>query len=483
MAADPSSPPRYLVIVVDDDPDVCHLVRRWLEFAGYEVKVAGSGAEMIKLLATTLPDLVLIDLDLGDMSGMEILQRVKASDREAAAVMLTASTKVEHVVQAVRSGALDYLVKPIERRQLLETVGRALATVVTTRSSRQDLIGQEGDWHGLVGKSEAMQRVRAQIDRVARSEVTVLIGGETGTGKELVARAIHAASPRAEKPFVAVNCGAIAKSLQESELFGHEKGSFTGAVGRRTGRFEQAEGGIIFLDEVAELDPSQQVALLRVLQERNFFRVGGVEEVNVDVRVIAATHNDLLQDVREGRFREDLFYRLAVYELEVPPLRAREGDVSLLARRFLQDEAERSGGRALDLAPETISCLEAYPWPGNVRELRNAMERASVVANDVVRVEHLPGRIQPGARSEPLHRLPSPPASPTASPALPVVAPSVPASPRAQDEGSEREEIIRALKESQGNVSLAMRRLGIPRTTMYRKLKRYGILESGEEQG
>ncbi|MCK6504820.1 sigma-54 dependent transcriptional regulator [Myxococcota bacterium] len=475
MPPDPAAPTRSLVIVVDDDPDVCHLVRRWLEFAGLEVKVAQSGAEMLRLLGTCLPDLVLVDLDLGDMSGMQILPRIQELDREAAAVMLTASSKVEHVVQAVRAGALDYLVKPIERRLLLETVGRALATVASARTSRQRQIGQEGDWHGLVGRSEAMQRVRAQIDRVAGSEVTVLIGGETGTGKELVARAIHAASARAGKPFVPVNCGAIAKGLQESELFGHERGAFTGAAGRRTGRFEQADGGVIFLDEVAELDPSQQVALLRVLQERTFFRVGGTEEVTVDVRVIAATHNDLLRDVREGRFREDLFYRLAVYELEVPPLRAREGDVTLLARRFLQEAAERGGRPPLELAPATLACLEAYPWPGNVRELRNAMERASVAANQVIEVEHLPGRIQPGAHGDLLRR-PAPPAAPPPAPG-PAAAPA-----RFVDEASEREEIVRALKDAQGNVSQAMRRLGIPRTTMYRKLRRYGILESGEDQ-
>ncbi len=452
---------RKFILVVDDDVELGMLIERWLSSAGYATRRAESGRQALKMLDECLPDMLVIDLDLGDMSGIEVLRQVRRKDRAVAVIMLTVSSRVCDVVAAMKAGATDYLAKPADRSGLLAAIASAEVSMEEGRRQR-GLDAKQGPWHGIVGNSEPMRRLRGQIDRLAQADVSVLIGGETGTGKELVARAIHAASARAAAPFVAVNCGAIARDLQDSELFGHEKGAFTGALSRRPGRFEQAHGGSLFLDEVAELSPAMQASLLRVLQERRFYRVGGTSEVSVDVRVLAATHVDLPSRVADGRFREDLFYRLAVFELEVPPLRRREGDVLLLARRFL---AEAGGSRELELDPLTEACLLDWHWPGNVRELRNAMARAAVEAESVVHPEHLPERICGGRRAEA-----------RSGPDLLHESDLVPRSPRGPRPPSERDRIIEALRLADGNVSQAMRELGIPRTTMYRKLRKYGLL-------
>jgi len=451
-----------LVLIVDDDEELTMLISRWLGAAGYRCQTAATGHEAIAILGETLPDLILLDLDLGDMNGLEVLRALREKDRACAVIMLTAMDDPATIVKAMRAGAYDYMVKPVQRAKMLSASAEALSTVVASAHQRRNRGVRPDGYLGMLGRSATMLRAYKQIDRVAQSDITVLIGGQSGTGKELAARAIHNASGRSLGPFVAVNCGAIAQGLQESELFGHEKGAFTGASARRAGRFEQADGGVIFLDEVGELSPALQVALLRVLQERNFYRVGGTTEVNVNVRVVAATHRNLAEDVRDGRFREDLFYRLAVYELELPPLCEREGDVLLLAERFLEAAAAGSNRPPPYLAPETREILQAYAWPGNVRELENAMQRAAVAATDEVLPEHLPRRILSAAEELSTQPTPRAPLRP-------------PMSSRRPTDEQEKQEILDAIALADGNVSEAMRVLGIPRTTMYRKMKKYGI--------
>lgn len=464
-----------LVVVVDDDPEVAMLVSRWLAAAGHQTLLAHDGASARSLLATCAPHLVLVDLDLGDSSGLDLIRWLRQGRPPCAVVMLTASAEVSDVVQAMREGAQEYLVKPVGRTRLLAAVDKALNDS-GVRSLRQRTALLDGEKvHGMVGRSPPMLQVHAHLTRLAQSDVTVLIGGETGSGKEVVARAIHSTSARANQPFVAVNCGAIPEGLQESELFGHEKGSFTGATSRRLGRFEQANGGVLFLDEVGELSPQLQVLLLRVLQERKFHRVGGDQEIPVDVRVIAATHRELSDDVEEGRFRADLFYRLAVYELEMPPLRDRGDDIMLLAHHMLEQLSQGNKGPLPRITPEVERILMAHDWPGNVRELRNTIERAIVASGGVIRVEHLPPRLQKvGQQVEEKPKAPpAPPPAQTSAP--PPTRTRVRA--RGQSEEREREAIMAAIAAAGGNVSEAMRILGIPRTTMYRKMRRFGLLD------
>ncbi|RME22246.1 MAG: sigma-54-dependent Fis family transcriptional regulator [Deltaproteobacteria bacterium] len=445
-----------LIVVVDDDEAVATVASRWLRSAGHETLVAHSGHAGQRMLQNADPDLALVDLDLGDMTGLELMRWMRQNHQGCPFVMMTASADVGDVVQAMREGAMEYMVKPVSRSQVLRVVDKALEELRSRNRDQRVLTDASISRHGLVGRSPALRRVHDQINRLAQCDVTALITGETGTGKEVVARAIHSASARRDGPFVALNCGAIVESLQESEFFGHEKGAFTGAISSRAGAFEQADGGVLFLDEVGELTPSLQVMLLRVLQERRFRRVGGNREIKTDVRILAATHRDLFELVEEGKFRQDLYYRIAVYELQLPPLAERGDDILLIARYFLEQLHKDAGAPALRLTPEAEQLLMAYPWPGNVRELRNAMEHASISATDEIRPEHLPPRIARPARARPAR-----PAS------------------RRPDLGSEereRQAIMAAIAAANGNVSEAIRTLGIPRTTMYRKMRKFGLL-------
>jgi DNA-binding NtrC family response regulator len=374
--------------------------------------------------------------------------------------MLTADGTAAPAAAALRLGAFDYLLKPVDRQQLLQTVQRAAATQRVAVERREAGASQEGGYRGLIGESAVMRRLYRQIERVGASEVTVLVQGESGTGKELVAKALHLASPRAQGPFVPINCAAVPETLQESELFGHERGAFTGASARRTGRFEQASGGTLFLDEVAELDLGLQAKLLRVLQERTFFRVGGTEQIQVDVRVVAATHKDLRELASEGKFREDLYYRLAVFELDLPALRQRREDLPALVRHFMALLGERHQRPGLRLSEEANQLVLGYAWPGNVRELQNALERAVVgCLGDEIEPEDLPRRLREGARA----------------PALVDLQASSSGGGLSPMEELERAAIAEAIRASEGNMSDVIRRLGIPRTTLYRKLRRYGL--------
>ncbi len=476
--------PAPTVLVVDDDPLIYELTSHWLSESGYRAEVAVDGESALTALGRVLPDVVVLDLSLPGLDGLEVLLRIRSAMPRTPIVILSGTTDVATVVLAMQRGAHDYLLKPVDRDKLLTTVGNAyehshLTQQAAERERERLRDGGATGFSGIVGRSPPMRHLFREMERAATSDVTVLVRGESGTGKELVARALHDHSARKKGPFVAINCAAIPESLQESELFGHEKGAFTGAVARHSGRFEQAHGGTLFLDEIGEIAPSLQAKLLRVFQERRFHRVGGTQEVSVDVRIVAATHRDLIAEVQAGRFREDLFYRLAVFELEVPPLRDRAGDLPLIVSH-LQAELEKKHAlapRALD--PATLEALGRYDWPGNVRELQNALERAVVVARgERVRPEDLPRRIVEARRPS----APAPVASPPPRGAAPPAPPPTPLQPpgtRPPAQGSmseiERAAITDALARTGHNISEACRLLGIPRTTMYRKLKRHGI--------
>ncbi len=347
------------ILVVDDDADIRALLRRWLTLDGFRVECVDSGEAALQSLTRMLPDAVCLDLELPGWSGNETLARIKAQHPRLPVLILTANGAVETVVAAMRSGAWDFLVKPIERLRLTTTLHNAVdhsRMSVQVAQLEREVNGRAAE--GIVGDSPPMRALLRQIDRVAPTSITVLIRGESGTGKELIARAIHDGSTRRDAPYVALNCAAVPETLQESELFGHEKGAFTGASARHQGRFEQAHQGTLFLDEVAELSLSLQAKLLRVLQERRFHRVGGGREVSSDFRLIAASHRDLSTEVAAGRFREDLYFRLAVFELDVPPLRARGRDVITLAESFLAGFA--GGSSARSLSPDARRALQSH---------------------------------------------------------------------------------------------------------------------------
>jgi DNA-binding NtrC family response regulator len=389
-----SADPRARVLIVDDEPNMCRSLAILLREEGsYEVATATSGAEALEKLDRT--DLVVCDLSMPGMDGLELLRRVKERSAEIQVVLMTAYSSVQSAVEAMKGGAFEYLLKPFANEELLAVVRSALKLRTLTRENRR-LRQQvaEGERFGeLVGKSEPMRRLFHFIERAADTDATVLIRGESGTGKELVARAIHFQGHRQDGPFVALNCAALTESLLESELFGHEKGAFTGAIRQKIGKLEQASSGTLFLDEIGEMPALLQSKLLRALAERAFERVGGNETVRVDIRVIAATHRDLEKAVAEGGFREDLYYRLNVVAIDVPPLRERLEDVPLLAEYFLATQSEEMGARKKTLSDATHQALLEYDYPGNVRELENIVARAIVLADeDVIAPQDLPIR-------------------------------------------------------------------------------------------
>ena len=457
------APPRLLL--VEDDEDIRLLFARWLRADGYDVSEAASLAEGIERLGSHRPEAVCLDLGLPDAAGVDALDALRRRAPATPIVVLTAETEVDVVVTAMQKGAFGYLAKPLTRERLLEAAQRAalrgrMETVVA-RGDRGDVLGALR----LAGQSPAMEELRARVRRVAQSDAAVLVQGESGSGKELVAKAIHEESGRRPGPLVALNCAAIPESLQESQLFGHEKGAFSGAVALKRGDFELAAGGTLFLDEVAELAPTLQAKLLRVLQEKSFRRVGGTADVASDFRVVAASHKRLLDEVAAGRFREDLYFRLSVLELPVPPLRARGDDVLFLCRLFMNDLYP---GGHLELSPDAEQLLLRHSWPGNVRELKNALHHALVMrAADRITAADFPERVQgapasagaasrePGAASRPL-RL-------------------VDAGEGRLDE-MEKQAIVSTIGACNGSITEAAKRLGISRATLYRRLKRWGSI-------
>ena len=372
------------ILIADDEEAARRGLGQILTEDGYEVFLASDGEEALRQVAQESPDILLTDLRMPGMDGHELLNRVRQGYPDMTVVIMTAHGTIRSAVQALQEGAEDYLTKPIdveELEHLLDRLRKKKALLAETRVLRERL-DDKYRFENIIGRSSEMLEVFRLVEKVAPTQASILIGGDSGTGKELIAQAIHQRSPRRDAPFVKVSCAALPETLLESELFGHERGSFTGAVARRAGRFELAAGGTIFLDEIGDVQPGMQVKLLRFLQERQFERVGGNRTLTVDVRVIAATHRDLPALIREGKFREDLYYRLNVIEIVLPPLRTRTQDIPLLVDFFVQKFAAANGKEIAGLNEETLAALMAYSWPGNVRELEHAIERAIILARD-----------------------------------------------------------------------------------------------------
>ena len=381
------------ILVIDDEANARSALAELLEDAGYMVSTASDGRTGLVQLEQFDPDVVLTDLKMPGMDGLSLIERGRLIAPHATFIVMTAFATIDTAVKAIKLGADSYLTKPLEFDAVHAIVDRALERARLSREAAhlRERVDELFQFDSILGQHPSMQRLMKNIAQVAASRATVLIHGETGTGKELIASAIHQNSKRKDKPFVRLNCASLSETLLESELFGHERGSFTGAVGRREGRFKQADGGTLFLDEVSEIPPSVQVKLLRFLQEREFERVGGNETLKVDVRVVAATNRDLKQGVDESRFREDLYYRLKVVQLDVPPLRVRRSDIPLLAQTFVQKYSRENDRDVEGFTERALQHLMIYPWPGNVRELENAIERAVVMCEgDLIEVADLP---------------------------------------------------------------------------------------------
>ena len=365
------------LLIIDDEKGLLEVLNVVFRKEGYEVKTATSGAEGLDILNSKSIDLVITDIRMPHISGMEVLRYVKENHPEIPVIVITAYGSIAQAVEALKAGALDYIVKPFDVEELKILVARGLERKHLEQENillKKDL-KEKYKFENMIGKSRLMQEIYLLIDKVAGTDSTVLITGESGTGKEMAARAIHSLSRRKDKPFVTINCAALPENLLESELFGHTKGSFTGAISDKKGMFEVAHRGTLFLDEIAEMSPWTQVKLLRALQERKIRRVGGTEEIPIDVRVIAATNQDLKKRIEEGKFREDLYYRLNVISFEMPPLRSRVEDIPLLTQHFLQKYCQQMGKKMKRLAPEVVGIFEQYTWPGNIRELENVIER------------------------------------------------------------------------------------------------------------
>jgi two-component system response regulator AtoC len=454
------------VLVVDDKENFLRLFERILA-GGYAVTTASDGARALALLATEPFDVVVTDLRMPGAGGFEVLKAVKARAPTTEVIMMTGYATVADAVQAMRMGAYDYLEKPFDPDAAARVVAHAAERKRLrdeTATLRRQLEGASS-FHNLLGRSPAMLEIYRLLERAAGLDITVLLGGETGTGKELAARAIHYHSRRKERRFVAVNCGALPPELVESELFGHAKGAFTGAAGARAGLFEEASGGTLFLDEVGELPLPAQVKLLRALQEREIRRVGDTVPIPVDVRVVAASHRDLKAEAAAGRFREDLFYRLAVFPVRLPALRERAEDIPLLAEHLLEKHARAARREVSGFEPEAVQALLAHRWPGNVRELENAVERALAVSTGpTIRAADLPPEVTAPSG------LDGGGAGPEGLTALPYRE----AVEQARDRSS-RDYLVALLTEFQGNVTRAAERAGLERESLHRLLKRHGL--------
>jgi two-component system response regulator HydG len=452
---------KHTILVVDDDPGHRTMLRTLLTGWGYSIHEADDGSTAIEMVRARAFDLILMDIRMIKVSGLQALTEIKALNPAIPVIIMTAFSSVETAVEALKTGAYDYLTKPLDFDELRLTMERAMEHTSLKEENRllRESLGSQFDLRNIIGRSQAMVRLLETVAQVAPTEATVLITGESGTGKEMIAGAIHFNSLRKDFPFVKINCAAITETLLESELFGHEKGAFTGAYRRKEGRFSQAHRGSLFLDEISEMSAAMQVKLLRVLQEREFTRVGGEEALKVDVRVIAATNKDLLQEIDGGRFRDDLFYRLNVVNLAIPPLRHRKEDIPLLAQHFLRFFSEKNRKQMKGFSPQAMDRLLRYDWPGNVRELMNAVERGVVLS----RTEFLD--------EEQLSLISETPQSKKQAAPVEIVPGQLPL------EEVEKATILNTLEAVRGNKSEAARRLGITRKTLHAKLKKYGIPE------
>ncbi|MGE5850396.1 MAG: sigma-54-dependent transcriptional regulator [Candidatus Methylomirabilota bacterium] len=466
------TPAPSTVLVVDDEHLIRWSLEQQLRREGYSVLLAETGAEALQRVQADAPDLVLLDVRLPDADGLEILERLRVANPEAPVIMITAHGGVDSAVRAMKLGAHDYLIKPINVEELKVALKKALETRALRREvTRLHTEQQEGArLEDIVGVSRVIQDLRLLIQRIAQSDATtVLLEGESGCGKDLVARVIHFQSARARGPFLAVNCVALPEHLLESELFGHERGAFTDARALKKGLLEQADGGTVYLDEIGDMKPGLQAKLLRLIEEKSFRRVGGVRDLRVDVRIIAATNRDLTKAIESGEFRKDLYYRLKVFPIYLPPLREHPEDILPLAVCFVTRFKREMRREILDIHRDAEACLQRYPWPGNVRELRNVLERAMILASgDVLKLEHLPPEIGSG-QGELLPALP-PPAK-TAPIALPQEGLRL--------EEVERDLVRQALQATEGNQVRAARLLGISRDALRNRMKKFGFLPPG----
>jgi DNA-binding NtrC family response regulator len=439
------------ILIVDDEVSVRDALQQWFRKDGFQAHTAADAVEALRKFSERTWDVILLDIKMPGIDGIELQRRIREVDANAVVIIITAYASVDTAVEAMKNGAFDYVTKPIDPDDLSRLVRRALehrrlrAENVRLRDHIADITTADAE---LIGDSPQMREVLKQIETVATTDVTVLILGESGTGKELVARMIHARSQRRHLPMVAVNCGALTESLLESELFGHEKGAFTGAMYRHKGKLEMAHGGTLFLDEIATIASKTQVDLLRVLEAKQFTRLGGNQVVAVDFRVMCATNRDLAQLVKEGQFREDLYYRVAVFEIRVPPLRERRSDIPSLARHFVKKYALQLKKSVKEISEEAMAAMTSHEWPGNVRELENAVERAVVVcAGETIGLRDLPLQM---------------------------------ASARRNAEGDslaavEKAHIVEVLESNRWNITRSARVLGIDRVTLYNKIKKYGL--------
>jgi two-component system nitrogen regulation response regulator NtrX len=442
------------ILIVDDEPSIRATLRGVLEDEGYRVTAVGSGADALRLMVDEAPDLTFLDVWMERMDGLETLAEIRRLRPDAIVVMISGHGTIETAVKATRLGAYDFIEKPLSLEKTLLTATRALehARLERENAALRESLAERIE---ITGDSEPVRRLREQIATAAPTTGRVLIHGENGSGKELVARAIHAQSARRDRPFVEVNCAAIPEELIESELFGHEKGAFTGALARRRGKFELADGGTLFLDEIGDMSLKTQAKVLRALEEQAFERVGGKDTVRVDVRVIAASNRDLAGLIREGRFREDLYYRLNVIPIEVPALRSRRDDIPQLVDHFIAVFCAENGKRPKTVSGEALGYFLAYDWPGNVRELRNMVERLVIMApGDVIGAEDLPAPLRPKDAAAPEGRE---------------------RSLKEARDNFERAYIVAELRANDWNMTRTAERLGIERSHLYRKLKAYGI--------
>jgi DNA-binding NtrC family response regulator len=436
------------ILIVDDEDSVRDSLLNWFIEDGYEVEAAENAKKALQLLEHRVFNIILVDIKMPGMDGLELQRRIKALNSESIVIIMTAFASVETAVQALKDGAYDYVTKPFDPDDLSHLIRNAGAQISLSKENEalKKRVTTLEDIDDIIGQSEAIRRLLEQIESVAQSNSSVIITGESGTGKELVARAIHANSPRRYFPLVSVHCGALTESLLESELFGHEKGAFTGATFNRKGRFEMADGGTIFLDEIATVSPKMQIELLRVLETKSFHRVGGNKEITSDFRVICATNRDLKTMVRNGTFREDLYYRLNVVNITIPPLRERPDDIPLLVNHFIRKYCTSMSRDLIAIEPTAMKQLEKFEFPGNVRELENMIERAIVIGNGrEIRLKDLPmGREAVDSPVESLEEI-------------------------------EKKHIEQILSKYEWNVSRSARALNVDRVTLYNKIRKYGL--------
>jgi len=450
------------ILIVDDEKNYLIVLGALLGSEGYEIVTSENGHTALKVVQEGDIDLILTDMKMPGMSGMELLEHAKKTKPEVPVIMMTAYGTIEMAVEAMKKGAYDYITKPFENEELKLTIHKALENYRLLKENKRlsQALSDRYKYGNIIGKSKPMLEIYDLVDKVAQSKASVLITGPSGTGKELIAKAIHYNGPRKKKPFISINCGALTETLLESELFGHERGAFTGAVAMKKGRFEVADEGTLFLDEVGEMPPSLQVKLLRVLQEMEFERVGGTKTIKVDVRVVSASNRNMKEDVLKGSFREDLFYRLNVIHIEVPPLRERTEDIRLLVNHFIEKYRQDGGERKIELSPEAWKAFYSYNWPGNVRELENIVERAVVLNSGRGQIELNDLPTEFSNKQETLN----------VDGFIPPDAPL-----QSTLENIEEKLIRRALKQCNYVQAHAAERLGITKSLIQHKMKKYNI--------